>query len=168
MTLIVILFSFFWHFVDMGIIRQGNFLNLWQSNQILKWHWRPKFIARDSTFKFKKQIIEILTLLKIVLLKIITKLIILIKIDNIELLYTNRFIFSFRIKTSLYFWASSDTRTFGIPSDLLYWHFNGLWRHNKAESHLSQTFSNEAFIFSIDINDKNIRNNFQCAIKKNK
>jgi hypothetical protein len=31
-----------------GIIRKGNFLNLWQSNQILKWHWRLKFIARDS------------------------------------------------------------------------------------------------------------------------
>jgi hypothetical protein len=40
--------SFFWHFFDMGIIRQGNFLNLWQSNQILKWHWGLKFIARDS------------------------------------------------------------------------------------------------------------------------
>jgi hypothetical protein len=42
--------SFFWHFVDMGIIRQGFFFNLWQSNQILKWHWRPKFIARGSTY----------------------------------------------------------------------------------------------------------------------
>jgi hypothetical protein len=37
MTLIVIYFSFFWHFVDMGIIRQWNFFNLWQSNQISKW-----------------------------------------------------------------------------------------------------------------------------------
>jgi hypothetical protein len=50
MTLIVIFFSFFCHFVDMGIIRLGNVLNLWQSNQILKWHWRPKFIARDSKY----------------------------------------------------------------------------------------------------------------------
>jgi hypothetical protein len=48
MTLIVILFPIFWHFVDMGIIRQGHFFNLWQSNQILKWHWRPEFLARDS------------------------------------------------------------------------------------------------------------------------
>jgi hypothetical protein len=33
----------FWHFVDVGKI-----FNLWQSNQILKWHWRPEFFARDS------------------------------------------------------------------------------------------------------------------------
>jgi hypothetical protein len=42
--------SFFWLFVDMGIIRVGIFFNLWQSNQILKWNWQPKFIARDCTW----------------------------------------------------------------------------------------------------------------------
>jgi hypothetical protein len=25
---------------------------VWQSNQILKWHWRPEFFARDSNYKW--------------------------------------------------------------------------------------------------------------------
>jgi hypothetical protein len=36
----------------LNFLTQGNFLNLWQSNQILKWHWRSKCIARDCTLNF--------------------------------------------------------------------------------------------------------------------
>jgi hypothetical protein len=31
-------------------VRQGFIFNLWQFNQILKWHWRPECFARDSTY----------------------------------------------------------------------------------------------------------------------
>jgi hypothetical protein len=53
--IIVFLPPFFWHFIDVSIIRRGFFLNLWQSNQILKWHWRTKFIAGDCTLIFSER-----------------------------------------------------------------------------------------------------------------
>jgi hypothetical protein len=41
-----------WH----GHNQEGKFFNWWQSNQILKWHWRPKFITRDSTYYCEQRI----------------------------------------------------------------------------------------------------------------
>jgi hypothetical protein len=43
--------SFFWHFVDIGMIRQGFFFNLWQPNHNFEMTLTIRISSRDSTYR---------------------------------------------------------------------------------------------------------------------